>query len=618
MFFLNDSKPFVRKAQLSGPSQLGVFAPRARMQAPFNASDNAKCVASLTLEIGMSALNPSSTPGPKSIVSESPLPLLRALLEAAGRADTRQRDQWKDSQWRRIVDSGLHLRILMTFTGFHDPYSKGLVEGQDQPGPVLTLARTVAFDRIFLIGTPNTVRNTNETRDALRAEHPAIRIDIEDADLPDPTDYAAIFAALRRTTQRILDLEPEGEYFVAVASGTPQMHAVWLLMIASGELSARILHIRPPKYVTSELPLVSEIDVHNSPFPRVHPYPQSTMEVETSVDCFAAARAIGIVGDHPQLRKTIERVCLLAPTTYPVLILGETGTGKESLARLVHRLSGRPAEKFITLDCGTIPRDLVESTLFGHRKGAFTGATETRPGKFDAANGGTLFLDELGELPIELQPKLLRVLQTGQIEAVGETHPRKVDVRIIAATNVDLEDAVHSHRFREDLYFRLKVGVCRLPPLRARRSDIAKIALHALDRVNTTVGRPKRFTADALGWLEQQKWRGNVRELVNTIEAVAVLTRGESIRIDDLQNVGELHTGPALPLPEPEEGFSLREYLIDTREKLIARALELCAGNQNQASRLLGITPQAISKAKRSTLSKRAASRNEAGGTTGP
>jgi sigma54-dependent transcription regulator len=201
--------------------------------------------------------------------------------------------------------------------------------------------------------------------------------------LPNPTDYAAIFRELRRTLRGVAETESteEVEFFIGLASGTPQMHAAWLLLVASGELPARILTTRPPKYVTKESPAVSEIDVYSAPFPAVRSYvaPEDEHRGDQAPAFDAAVKDAGIVGEHPAIRRILERAGVIASTRYPVLILGETGTGKELLARFIHRLSGRDPDRFVPVNCAAIPKDLVESTLFGHRKGAFTGAHANRP-----------------------------------------------------------------------------------------------------------------------------------------------------------------------------------------------------------------------------------------------
>jgi len=288
---------------------------------------------------------------------------------------------------------------------------------------------------------------------------------------------------------------------------------------------------------------------------------------------------------------------LLAPSQSPVLLLGETGTGKDLFARYIHRLSGRQREPFIAVNCAAIPEQLVESILFGHRKGAFTGAVDDQKGKFAAADKGTLFLDEVGELPLPAQAKLLRVLQDGQIEPIGHTKAHKVDIRIVGATNKDLRKMVRKGKFREDLYYRLNVGEIKLPPLRERRTDIPKLVLHVLDKINGSLKRQKRISSNALSRLQSHNWPGNVRDLENVIERSVRLCRRDVLEADDLLITEPItYADPLDALPEPYEGFSLDEFLGSARKQLLLRALDTTSGNQSQAARLLGITPQAVHK----------------------
>src|ERR1035438_9455912 len=275
--------------------------------------------------------------------------------------------------------------VLLTFTGFHDPFATGLVGEEEQPGPVVTLAREIHFDRIVLFSTPGTAKHSVATRDAVSQVSPNTEVEIEDFPLLDPTDYATIRNALLSWINKKGCGESIDEYYVSIASGTPQMHVIWLTLVASGELKARILNTRPPRYVTKDKPLVSEVSVFPQPFPlagaSVHDtmspgLPSGIRSVRSGMlltpnvpttgkgerpatvagetiaeaaqyDIRKAAHAIGIVGDHPEFLKLLEKASLLAPTRFPVLILGETGTGKELLARLIHHLSGRAAERFI-------------------------------------------------------------------------------------------------------------------------------------------------------------------------------------------------------------------------------------------------------------------------------
>ncbi len=237
----------------------------------------------------------------------------------------------------------------------------------------------------------------------------------------------------------------------------------------------------------------------------------------------------------PSVRTLAFRARQVAQTDTPVLILGDTGTGKERLARAVHEWSARKEHPFITLNCAAIPAGLLESELFGHVKGAFTGATGSRPGRFQMANGGTLFLDEIGELPMELQAKLLRVLQEGSFESVGSDRTVKVDVRILAATHVDLEEAIRARAFREDLYYRLNVFPLRLPPLRERLEDLGSLCQVLLEQQARRTGRSgMRVTREGLSHLARYGWPGNIRELANVLERATILSTGKTLGPDVL------------------------------------------------------------------------------------
>jgi transcriptional regulator with PAS, ATPase and Fis domain len=490
------------------------------------------------------------------------------------------------------------MKVLLTFTGFHDPYSPGLIGETELQGPILSLLQVRSFDLVSLFSTPNTEAITRHTEKAIRSRHPGVEVAIHHLFLDDPTDYRQILKNLRLELPRILDATPKAEFSIAVASGTPQMHACWLLLAASGEIPARLLHIRPARFVTRRQPLVSEIDLGSHDLPQIRARPTRVEKRgNESIDIQAIVAQSGIIGDHPTIRRAVEIALSLAPTPVPILIQGETGTGKELFARLIHRASSRPVEHFAILNCAAIPGELVESLLFGHKKGSFTGATADQEGKFDLADGGTLFLDELGELPLPAQAKLLRVLQDGLVEPVGERKPHRVNVRVIAATNRSLKRAIRDGRFREDLFYRLNVGEIDLPPLRERRSDIPPIALQILDRLNASLRSPKRLSVDALRRLQMHSWPGNVRDLQNVLERSVLLSSKEVLEADDLL-LPEPESGndPWSALPEPREGFEMESFLSGARKQLLLRALEIAGGNQSRAANLLGITPQAVHK----------------------
>ena len=488
--------------------------------------------------------------------------------------------------------------VLLTFTGFHDPYFKGLVDQEEQPGPILSLLSARSFDRVYLFDTPGAQVVSRETKEAVSTNYPEVVVEVLTINLDDPTEYRQILGGLRTHILKIQEDIKKANFFISVASGTPQMHACWVLLAAAGEIPARILHVRPPRFVTKDRPLASEIDPTSPEFPLVRFQTNSSSNKdETEPDIESATQHLGIVGDHPAIRQALETAAMLAPSPSPVLILGETGTGKELFARYIHRLSGRPRDIFVPVNCAAIPEDLVESLLFGHKKGAFTGAITDQVGKFDTAHKGTLFLDELGELPLPAQAKLLRVLQDGFVESIGQGKAHRVDVRIVGATNRDVRKLVRQGKLREDLYYRLNVGEVTLPPLRERRSDIPKLALSVLDKINQSLRRPKRLSSEALSRLQSHNWPGNVRDLENVIERSVRLARRDVLDSDDLiitEPVGR--ADPLDALPDPSEGFSLDGFLSSARKQLILRALEASDGNQSRAARLLGVSPQAVHK----------------------
>ena len=237
-----------------------------------------------------------------------------------------------------------------------------------------------------------------------------------------------------------------------------------------------------------------------------------------------------------------------APTNATVLLLGESGVGKELVARAIHRNSLRSRERFVQVNCAAIPEELIESELFGHEKGSFTGATEKQIGKFEQADRGTIFLDEVGDMSAKTQAKVLRVLQEGEVERLGSARTIKVDVRVIAATNKDLEAEIEKGNFREDLYFRLSVIPIRVPPLRERREDIPALVRHFADLFSRENNRrAQRFTPAALEALQKARWKGNVRELRNTVERLLIMTPGDSIDADDLRDAVRADTKSAAP-----------------------------------------------------------------------
>ncbi|MHB1846151.1 MAG: sigma 54-interacting transcriptional regulator [Deltaproteobacteria bacterium] len=319
------------------------------------------------------------------------------------------------------------------------------------------------------------------------------------------------------------------------------------------------------------------------------------IDVELDGDGFLG----GMVGKSLRMRQLFGLIKKIAPMDVSVVIQGETGTGKELAARAVHDLSPRAKGPFVVLDCGAIPPNLIESELFGHEKGSFTGATSSRPGAFERANGGTIFLDELGELQLDLQPKLLRVLENRELRRVGGNETIGVDVRVLAATNRDLTKEVQAGRFREDLYFRLSVINLQLPPLRLRRDDIAPIIKHVLDDPETLARHgPKRLTPRAMAILMAYAWPGNVRELINVVSHVLTFSEGPEIDVAVLppRLQGDPSQTP-MPFNEHLAFKDAKEQILGAFEReYLASLLRRCEGNVSRAARESGLHRKSIER----------------------
>lgn len=307
-----------------------------------------------------------------------------------------------------------------------------------------------------------------------------------------------------------------------------------------------------------------------------------------------------MVGNSPALRKVEEAIRKAAPTHATVLLQGESGVGKELVARTIHRLSPRSRERFVQVNCAAIPEDLIESELFGHEKGSFTGATERQMGKFEQADRGTIFLDEVGDMSLKTQAKVLRVLQEGEVERLGSAKTVTVDVRVIAATNKNLEEEIEKGHFREDLYFRLAVIPISVPALRERAEDVPLLVKHFLNQLSRENNlRPRQMTPAALDILKRYRWRGNIRELRNTVERLIIMTAGDAIDVADLPESLRSEKGGARPMAgavaaPPAAGAdagTLRQFKESAERAWLVEKLRENAWNISKTAEVIG-TPR--------------------------
>jgi transcriptional regulator with GAF, ATPase, and Fis domain len=317
--------------------------------------------------------------------------------------------------------------------------------------------------------------------------------------------------------------------------------------------------------------------------------------------------SVYFVGEHTLIQRIQSLIQRVAATDATILITGESGTGKEIVARIIHNLSSRADRPFVPINCAAIPNDLMESELFGHARGAFTGAHTTRAGMFHLADGGSVFLDEICEVPLSLQPKLLRVLQNGEVRPVGADRPQAVNVRVIAATNKDLAQELEAGTFREDLFYRLQVIPIHLPPLRSRRSDVPLLISHFLEKANRKYHASAKISPEASVYMWEYDWPGNVRELENVVERLVVLCENGELGLADLPpNICSFVSEKKIPQPtlinkELDFRLALRQF----EQRLIDEAMRLADGNKAMAARML--------KLKRTTLVAKLRSRDTKG-----
>jgi DNA-binding NtrC family response regulator len=408
-----------------------------------------------------------------------------------------------------------------------------------------------------------------------------------------PNNYEEIYRAAVRVIDDLAgSSKGKIELTFHLSPGTPAMTAIWIIL-AKTQFPAKLIETSVQDGIRdTKIPF----EIAAEFIPNLVRQPDKTLKEKTAAVSPAAAEFSAILHQSQQMAELINQAQKVAIRSVPVLIEGESGTGKELLARAIHNASPRQNRDFVPVNCGAIPPDLVESELFGHKKGSFTGAIADRSGYFGRADGGTLFLDEVGELPPGAQVKLLRVLQEGEITPVGSTRPRKVDVRIVSATNRNLLTEVQRGSFREDLFFRLAVIVLQIPALREREGDLGLLIDSLWQQLNLEADKllvPKKdLSTGARSLLLRHSWPGNVRELQNTLTRLAVTSAGKSVT--KAEAAGAIF-GNFKPSREEildrrfENSFSLSETLGEVASHYLERALQQAGGNKSAAAKLLGM-----------------------------
>ncbi|TVR34683.1 MAG: AAA family ATPase [Spirochaetaceae bacterium] len=513
-------------------------------------------------------------------------------------------------------------RVLLSFVGYRDPYPRGTEEN----GPLLSLLEAMQFDRVVLFCTGSDYLERARSVQEITAVHSAgVGFSFVNLELQSVIDYEEIYLALRRATEQLLHgiSHRSPQLFVLLDPGTPQMQTSWFLLVRSGQLEATLLQGVPPRFAGGVYK-VKEVRFEETRLPEVRaaapqaatdpPLPRqlnAQRQAETqqaTADSWINSGGPQIVGRASIFRQLLESASRVAQYDVSVLIRGETGSGKGLLARLIHQHSGRSGGAFLALNCSAITASLAESELFGHAKGAFTGATSDRLGQFRAAEGGTVFLDEIGDLPLELQPKLLRVLEEKVVVPVGEERVYPVDVRIIAATNRNLEAMIERAEFRRDLYERLNQTTLLLPPLRERSEDIPPLIEKFLADWNARYHESKSLSPEAFERLCAYPWPGNVRELENAVIAMCAACRGDvagaallppAVAAHARRELGPAGAGAATEIELPPDGLNVRAVLSQMERSYYEQALQRAGGNAEQAAALLGISGHAFRKAMR-------------------
>lgn len=482
------------------------------------------------------------------------------------------------------------MAILLAWLGNTDLRASE-AQGTVEQGPILGALKSMPFDSVHLLSDQPTPKSRSYVK-WLQSEA-SVSVTLHPTKLTSPTNYEEIYRAAVQVTQVVRNGYPESDVTFHLSPGTPAMAAIWLLL-AKTRYPAKLIE-SSREHGVKEVSIPFELSAEFVPVADKQAdeaLSRLMMGVPPESPAFTA-----IVHRCAAMKRTVAMAHRLAVRDVPVLIQGESGTGKELFARAIHQASPRNAKPFVAVNCGAIPQELVDAELFGHEKGAFTGATTARAGYFESADGGTLFLDEIGELPLASQVRLLRVLQEREVTRVGATRAKPIDIRVIAATNRVLPDEIREDRFREDLFHRLAVGVLLLPPLRQREGDLNILIDSMLASINTEAAsqpgyKHKQLDVSARNLLIQHSWPGNVRELHNTLLRASIWAVGDKITTQDVAESLAVTVAPKADtiLGRPlDHAISLPDIIGDVARHYLERAMAQTHGNKSEAARILGI-----------------------------
>ena len=485
-------------------------------------------------------------------------------------------------------------RILISWVGGHDVDGVGR-NGKPIPGPILSTLRAESFDRVELVY--NYSQDEKDVEGYLARLEAEINapINAQKVDLSSPIAYGEIYVAAEAKLAALKESHSSTEFNILLSPGTPAMQVVWVLLNKTSYPA--VLWQSSPEAGVQQADVPLEIAAEY--VPSINTVSTEAISRLAGADVPADASFDQIITQNPHMQGLKTQATVLADTDVPVLIYGESGTGKELFAQAIHNASKRAGGPIKSVNCGAFPKELIDSVLFGHTKGAFSGAGSDKLGVFDQANGGTLFLDEFGELEPEVQVRLLRVLNDGTFTPVGGDKEKKVDVRIIAATNKDLMLEVGEGNFREDLFFRVAVGVLHLPPLRKRHGDIMLLTSCLLKAIGEEEDKlkNKKISPEGKNLILKHNWSGNIRELHSTLFRAALWSQSDVIGAGDIQQAmfDMPEKGSGVLGRDMSQGIDINEVISEVCVHYLERALAESGGIKKKSAQLLGLkSPQVL------------------------